>query len=175
MGGIKLENVYLRANSIVYNMKVIEKGDPAGSEGDIILDVGESLNEVYNKKDITPDEYPKDTSSTIPDIVNYNSLNKIYKSSVAVDDNVDAITDMIGSASDEEQWEKLLTFLGGIYTESPYSYSSELSRRSMGMFRDIITENEFRPNLNNWLIMGGLTHADGGTKDTYYGKKITIK
>ena len=170
MGGIKLENVYLRANSIVYNMKVIEKGDPAGSEGDIILDVGESLNEVYNKKDITPDEYPKDTSSTIPDIVNYNSLNKIYKSSVAVDDNVDAITDMIGSASDEEQWEKLLTFLGGIYTESPYSYSSELSRRSVGMFRDIITENEFRPNLNNWLIMGGLTHADGGTKDTYYGK-----
>ena len=170
MGGIELENVYLRANSIVYNMKVIEKGDPAGSEGDIILDVGESLNEVYNKKDITPDEYPKDISSTIPDIVNYNSLNKIYKSSVAVDDNVDAITDMIGSASDEEQWEKLLTFLGGIYTESPYSYSSELSRRSVGMFRDIITENEFRPNLNNWLIMGGLTHADGGTKDTYYGQ-----
>ena len=170
MGGIELENVYLRANSIVYNMKVIEKGDPAGSEGDIILDVGESLNEVYNKKDITPDEYPKDISSTIPDVVNYNSLNKIYKSSVAVDDNVDAVTDMIGSASDEEQWEKLLTFLGGIYTESPYSYSSELSRRSVGMFRDIITENEFRPNLNNWLIMGGLTHADGGTKDTYYGQ-----
>ncbi len=23
---------------------------------------------------------------------------------------------------------------------------------------------------DNWLIMGGLTHADGGTKDTYYGK-----
>ena len=170
MGGIKLENVYLRANSIVYNMKVIEKGDPAGSEGDIILDVGESLNEVYNKKDITPDEYPKDTSSTIPDVVNYNSLNKIYISSVKTSNNVNAITDMIGSASDEEQWEKLLTFLGGIYTESPYSYSSELSRRSVGMFRDIITENEFRPNLNNWLIMGGLTHADGGTKDTYYGK-----
>ena len=40
----------------------------------------------------------------------------------------------------------------------------------MGMFRDIVTENEFRPNLNNWLIMGGLTHADGGTKDTYYGQ-----
>ena len=38
------------------------------------------------------------------------------------------------------------------------------------MFRGIVTENEFRPNLNNWLIMGGLTHADGGTKDTYYGQ-----
>ena len=170
MGGIKLENVYLRANSILYNLEVIKAPDPTGSEGDIKLGVSGGLDDVYNKKDITPDEYPKDSSSTIPDIVNYNSLNKIYKSSVAVDDNVDAITDMIGSASDEEQWEKLLTFLGGIYTESPYSYSSELSRRSVGMFRDIITENEFRPNLNNWLIMGGLTHADGGTKDTYYGQ-----
>ncbi|WP_443864067.1 autotransporter domain-containing protein [Fusobacterium ulcerans] len=171
MGGIKLENVYLRANSILYNLEVIKAPtDPAENEGDIKLGVSGGLDDVYNKKDITPDEYPKDSSSTIPDIVNYNSLNKIYKSSVAVDDNVDAVTDMIGSASDEEQWEKLLTFLGGIYTESPYSYSSELSRRSVGMFRDIITENEFRPNLNNWLIMGGLTHADGGTKDTYYGQ-----
>ena len=40
----------------------------------------------------------------------------------------------------------------------------------MGMFRDIVTENEFRPNQDKWLIMGGLTHADGGTKDTYYGQ-----
>ncbi|MFV0579774.1 MAG: autotransporter domain-containing protein [Fusobacterium ulcerans] len=171
MEGIELENVYLSANSILYDLEVIKAPtDPAENEGDIKLGVSGSLDDVYNKKDITPDEYPKDISSTIPDVVNYNSLNKIYKSSVAVDDNVDAITDMIGSASDEEQWEKLLTFLGGIYTESPYSYSSELSRRSVGMFRDIITENEFRPNLNNWLIMGGLTHADGGTKDTYYGQ-----
>ena len=170
MGGIKLENVYLRANSILYNLEVIRTSDPAGNEGDIKLGVSGGLDDVYNKKDITPDEYPKDISSTIPDIVNYNSLNKIYISSVKTSNNVNAITDMIGSASDEEQWEKLLTFLGGIYTESPYSYSSELSRRSVGMFRDIITENEFRPNQDNWLIMGGLTHADGGTKDTYYGQ-----
>ena len=40
----------------------------------------------------------------------------------------------------------------------------------MGMFRDIITENQFKPNLNQWLIMGGLTHRDGGTKDSYYGQ-----
>ncbi len=100
----------------------------------------------------------------------YNSLNKIYQSSIGRDNNVDAVTGMIASSSDEEQWRKLLSFLGGIYTESPYSYSSELSRRSVGMFRDIVAENEFRPNQDKWLIMGGLTHADGGTKDTYYGK-----
>ena len=38
------------------------------------------------------------------------------------------------------------------------------------MFRDIVTENIFRPETNKWMIYGGLTHVDGGTKDTYYGK-----
>ena len=33
-----------------------------------------------------------------------------------------------------------------------------------------MTENQFKPNLNQWLIMGGLTHTDGGTKDSYYGQ-----
>ena len=165
MGGIELENVYLRANSIVYNMEVVKETESDANKGDIRLDVGTSLADIFNERAITPDPY-----RTKSDEVLYNSLNKIYQSSVKDDNNVNAVIDMIGSASDEEQWEKLLTFLGGIYTESPYSYSSELSRRSMGMFRDIITENEFRPNLNNWLIMGGLTHADGGTKDTYYGQ-----
>ena len=165
MGGIELENVYLRANSILYDLEVVEKTESDANKGDIRLDVGTSLADIFNERAITPDPY-----RTKSDEVLYNSLNKIYQSSVADDDNVDAVTGMIGSSSDEEQWRKLLSFLGGIYTESPYSYSSELSRRSAGMFRDIVTENEFRPNLNNWLIMGGLTHADGGTKDTYYGK-----
>ena len=101
----------------------------------------------------------------IPEILKYKELNKIYHGILSVDDlianfNVD---------SDE----KLSTFLGylnDIYAGNPYSYSNELSRKSVGMFRDIATENQFQPELNKWLIMGGLTHVDGGTKDTYYGK-----
>ena len=101
----------------------------------------------------------------IPEILKYKELNKIYHGILSVDDlianfNVD---------SDE----KLSTFLGylnDIYAGNPYSYSSELSRKSVGMFRDIAVENQFKPELNKWLIMGGLTHVDGGTKDTYYGK-----
>ena len=167
MGGIELENVYLKTSNIVYKVEVVDEEEAdVAAKGDIKLEVGVSLEEIYNERKITPDPYV----DGLPDEVLYNSLNKIYISSVGTSNNVNAITDMIGSASDEEQWEKLLTFLGGIYTESPYSYSSELSRRSVGMFRDIITENEFRPNQDNWLIMGGLTHADGGTKDTYYGQ-----
>ena len=99
------------------------------------------------------------------EIPEYEKLNKIYHGILSVEDlianfNVD---------SDE----KLSTFLGylnDIYAGNPYSYSSELSRKSVGMFRDIATENQFKPELNKWLIMGGLTHVDGGTKDTYYGK-----
>ena len=95
----------------------------------------------------------------------YEKLNKIYHGILSVDDlianfNVD---------SDE----KLSTFLGylnDIYAGNPYSYSSELSRKSVGMFRDIAVEGQFKPEENKWLIMGGLTHVDGGTKDTYYGK-----
>ncbi|MCF0172104.1 MAG: autotransporter outer membrane beta-barrel domain-containing protein, partial [Fusobacterium varium] len=63
-----------------------------------------------------------------------------------------------------------LGYLNDIYAGNPYSYSSELSRKSVGMFRDIAVESQFKPKLNKWLIMGGLTHVDGGTKDTYYGK-----
>ncbi|WP_416259605.1 beta strand repeat-containing protein, partial [Fusobacterium varium] len=95
----------------------------------------------------------------------YEKLNKIYHGILSVEDlianfNVD---------SDE----KLSTFLGylnDIYAGNSYSYSSELSRKSVGMFRDIAVESQFKPELNKWLIMGGLTHVDGGTKDTYYGK-----
>ena len=169
MNGAELENVYLRTSSILYELEVIGKTRSfSGDVGDIKLGVKGTLEDIYNGGDITPDSYPK--YKVIPNEVLYTSLNKIYQSSVKDDENVNAVTDMIDSTSGNEQWEKLLTFLGGVYTESPYSFSSELSRKSIGMFRDIITENEFRPNLNNWLIMGGFTHTDGGTKDTYYGK-----
>ena len=43
MGGIKLENVYLRANSILYDLKVVKEADSDANIGDIKLDVGASL------------------------------------------------------------------------------------------------------------------------------------
>ena len=95
----------------------------------------------------------------------YEKLNKIYHGILSVDD-------LIGNFNVDSD-EKLSTFLGylnDIYARNLYSYSSELSRKSVGMFRDIAVESQFKPELNKWLIMGGLTHVDGGTKDTYYGK-----
>ena len=136
------------------------------------------MDKIYNSDASGNPNNPKPEK---PSKKRYDSLNNIYKgiySSRA--ENLNALRVLIASddlgnnydenMSDEEQLRNLMSYLNSIYTETPYSFSSELSRRSVGMFRDIVTENEFRPNLNNWLIMGGLTHADGGTKDTYYGR-----
>ncbi|WP_270852750.1 autotransporter outer membrane beta-barrel domain-containing protein, partial [Fusobacterium varium] len=121
-------------------------------------------NEQDNTKVTVTSKSTLPLSPDTPEDVNYEKLNKIYQSMRVVDGVKEFNVD-----SDE----KLSTFLGylnDIYAGNPYSYSSELSRKSVGMFRDITTENQFKPELNKWLIMGGLTHVDGGTKDTYYGK-----
>ena len=157
MENIKLENMKIKASSIIDKAEI--------HEDFIRLGAGSDLSGIVN-----------------PKVNKYNSLNKIYKSIYSSrEENLDGLRDILSmtylgenydynNAVDEKQLINLMTYLDSIYTGNPYSYSSELSRKSVGMFRDIVTGNEFRPNLNNWLIMGGLTHADGGTKDTYYGK-----
>ena len=103
-------------------------------------------------------------SPTTPEYTNYGKLNKIYQSMRVVDGvkefNVDT----------DEKFSSFIGYLNDIYAGNPYSYSSELSRKSMGMFRDIAVENQFKADTGKWMIYGGLTHIDGGTKDTYYGK-----
>ncbi|BBA52059.1 hypothetical protein FV113G1_24090 [Fusobacterium varium] len=110
-------------------------------------------------------EVTVETKSTLPlSYTNYYRLNKIYQSMRTVDGikefNVDT----------DEKFSSFIGYLNDIYAGNPYSYSSELSRKSMGMFRDIVTENSFKADTGKWMIYGGLTHIDGGTKDTYYGK-----
>ena len=157
MKNIELENMIIKASSIIDNAEI---------DGDYIhLGAGSDLSGIVN-----------------PKVSKYDSFNEIYKSLYSsTGENLDALRDMLSmtflgrnydynNATDEEQLKILMTYLNSIYTGTPYSYSSELSRRSAGMFRDIITENQFRPDLNRWLVMGGLTHTDGGTKDTYYGQ-----
>ena len=163
MKNIELRNLYFKTSSVIDGYDVKDKEY-------IILGAHGSLNGIYK-----PENTGKDSHR-------YEALNNIYKGIYSsTDDNLNALRVLISSneklgnnydenLNDEEQLKNLLSYLGSIYTETPYSFSSELSRKSMGMFRDIITENQFKPNLNQWLIMGGLTHRDGGTKDTYYGK-----
>ncbi|WP_462425593.1 autotransporter outer membrane beta-barrel domain-containing protein [Fusobacterium varium] len=156
MENIELENMKVRANSIIDKVEI--------SDEYIHLGAGSDLSGIVN-----------------PKVSKYDSLDKIYKSLYSsTEENLDALRDILSmtylgthygyNTSNEEQLKNLMSYLDSIYTGTPYSVSSELSRRSAGMFRDIVTENQFRPDLNKWLVMGGLTHTDGGTKDSYYGQ-----
>ncbi|MHD0317424.1 autotransporter family protein [Fusobacterium sp. THCT1E2] len=106
------------------------------------------------------------TRPTNPDNVTYEKLNKIYHSLCSP--LVNGLENF--NVDNDEKLSIFLGYLNDIYAGNPYSYSSELSRKSTGMFREIITENQFKANTGKWMIYGGLTHVDGGTKDTYYGK-----
>ena len=158
-----------------------------GSTIKIGMNLGNGLYGIENEEIIYGDKFTLDSTSLLHSVkktsntevlittktslpkspagaINYDELDKIYQSMR----DVDGVKEF-----DVDTNKKLSTFLGylnDIYAGNPYSYSSELSRKSVGMFRDIATENQFQPELNKWLIMGGLTHVDGGTKDTYYGK-----
>ena len=161
MTDIELKNLYIKTSSPIDGYKITDREN-------IILGAYGSLNEIYR---------PENTRTN----KRYESLNNIYKGIYSsTDENLNALRALISfnnfgnnyeeNMSDDEQLKNLMSYLNSIYAETPYSFSSELSRKSTGMFRDIVTENHFRPDLNKWMIMGGLTHADGGTKDTYYGQ-----
>ena len=167
-----------------------------GVSDDSIINIGMKLGDglygIENKEIIYSDKFTLDTTSVLhsverkgdsstevivrskpdlplspdtPEDVNYEKLNKIYQSMRVVDGVKEFDVDS------DEKLSIFLGYLNDIYAGNPYSYSSELSRKSVGMFRDIATENQFKPEQNKWLILGGLTHVDGGTKDTYYGKE----
>ena len=124
-----------------------------------------TTSKLHTLKKLTTNEVEVIAVENLPDHLKYLQLNKIYHGILSVDD-------LIGNfnVEDDEKLSIFLAYLNDIYAGNPYSYSSELSRKSTGMFRDIVTENIFRPETNKWMIYGGLTHVDGGTKDTYYGK-----
>ena len=155
LNGAGNENIISFGSTTLGDGLVPEKGT---------LDTTSALHtlEIINNKDVKVI-----VRQNIPgffEIPEYEKLNKIYHGILSVED-------LIANFNvDDESLSIFLGYLNDIYAGNPYSYSSELSRKSVGMFRDIATENQFKPELNKWLIMGGLTHVDGGTKDTYYGK-----
>ena len=80
---------------------------------------------------------------SIPEILKYKGLNEVYY-------GIGSVNDLIGNFNikSDEQLVTFIEYLNDIYAGNPYSYSSELSRKSAGMFRDIVTENNFKPETN---------------------------
>ena len=142
----------------------LKTGHEADYQRDVTLETTSVLHSV--KRETGTNNLEITARVNLPNSPNlrYEKLNKIYHSIVSVED-------LLGNFNvDDEGLVLFLDYLNNIYAGSPYSYSSELSRKSAGMFRDIVVDNIFRPEKDKWMIYGGLTHIDGGTKDTYYGK-----
>ena len=137
------------------------KGNESGIR-DMTLDTTSLL---HNITKIDSSSVKVSTVENIPyvDIVNYNELNKIYQSIRSVD--------KVGSfnVDNDEKLTAFTKYLHDIYVANPYAYSAELSRKTMGIMRDI-ADKDLHPDLKEWAIFGGLTHIDGGTENSYYGK-----
>lgn len=100
----------------------------------------------------------------MPTSIDYSKLNSIYQSM--------RITDQVKEfdVTDDKKLSGFTSYLNDIYAGNPYSFSSELSRKSINMFSDVVMGRDLHSEVNKWAIYGGLTHIDGGTKDTYFGK-----
>ena len=142
------------------------KGNEINYSSDITLDSLSLLHDIekLSSEDVLIKAKKELPTMPYPDDINYYQLNKVYKGILSTDQI--KYFDVVS----QENLSALLGYLNDVYAGNPYSYSSELSRKSMGIFRDIITENLFKADTGKWMIYGGLTHIDGGTKDTYYGK-----
>lgn len=154
LGNTKIEDgVRVKTVSILTTAKVIETED----ETTIIIEPVTknhygSLNNIYKGIYSSNDE-------------NFIKLKSIIKSNLTEANKGDYTT-----IRDEEQLINLLSYLKEIYTETPYSFSSEASRKSLGVFSNIIKDNNFKAKEGEIITYGGLTHNNGTGTDRFYGK-----
>ena len=118
-------------------------------------------SEINPEEDIT---FPEEGENPVIDGIEYSKLNSIYQSMTSTDET------KYFDVSDDKKLEGFIKYLADVYRANPYSYSSELSRKSMDMLKNSVLGRELRPDIHKWAVYGGLTHVDGGTKDKYYGR-----
>ena len=118
-------------------------------------------SEINPGEDIT---FPEEGENPVIDGIEYSKLNSIYQSMTSTDET------KYFDVSDDKKLEGFIKYLADVYRANPYSYSSELSRKSMDMLKNSVLGRELRPDIHKWAVYGGLTHVDGGTKDKYYGR-----
>ena len=118
-------------------------------------------SEIKPEEDIT---FPEEGENPVIDGIEYSKLNSIYQSMTSTDET------KYFDVSDDKKLEGFIKYLADVYRANPYSYSSELSRKSIDMLKNSVLGRELRPDIHKWAVYGGLTHVDGGTKDKYYGR-----
>ena len=152
------ETISFGTTSLDESMKGNEKGFKEAT-----IDTTSLLHNIEKIDDKTVKVSTEENIPYVSD-VNYNELNTVYQSIRSVDG--------VGefNVTDDKALVEFTNYLHDIYAGNPYSFSSELSRKSVNMFSDVVMGRDLHPEVNKWAIYGGLTHIDGGTKDTYFGK-----
>lgn len=140
------------------------KGNEIGYTSGITLDTISLLHSLAKVEGNTVKVNTVENLPSLPTSIDYSKLNSIYQSM--------RITDQVKEfdVTDNKKLSGFTSYLNDIYAGNPYSFSSELSRKSVNMFSDVVMGRDLHPEVNKWAIYGGLTHIDGGTKDTYFGK-----
>ena len=125
------------------NESIISFGNTNLGDGLVIgnggtFDITSQLHTIFK---ISDNEVKITVRIDIPEILKYKELNKIYHGILSVEDLIANF-----NVNSNESLSVFLGYLNDVYAGNPYSYSSELSRKSVGMFRDIATENQFKPD-----------------------------
>mgnify|MGYP001237641231 CR=1 FL=1 len=139
MTGVKLENVSVKTDSDLYGV--------TNTDGeDFKVTVEGSLSGVI------------ENGSQNGDIVlpeGYERLEGVFQGFTSSSD-FEEIKGKLTKA------DKVVAYTKEIAFQSPYALSSELSRKSIKGFTNIVEDKDLKPELGSWAVTGGLTHTDGG-------------
>ena len=172
LNGLKEGAIIELGNTLDSSMK----GNEIGYSEDITLDTTSLLHDIKKRNDtsvivetvkdlptVNPNPPVEKPDYELDDDLLYEKLNEIYKSIREADE--------VGefNVTNNEELCSFLKYLHDIFAENPYAYSSELSRKTMSMMKNL-ADRDLKPDYKEWAIYGGFTHVDGGTKDTFYGR-----
>lgn len=139
MTGVKLENVSVKTNSDLYGVTSTDGEDfKVTVEGSLSGVIG---NGSQNGDIVLPDGYER--------------LEGVFQGFTSSSD-FEEIKEKLTKA------DKVVAYTKEIAFQSPYALSSELSRRSIKGFTNIVEDKDLKPELGSWAVTGGLTHTDGG-------------
>lgn len=139
MAGVKLENVSVKTDSDLYGVTSTDGEDfKVTVEGSLSVVIG---NGSQNGDIVLPEGYER--------------LEGVFQGFVSSSD----FEEIKGELTKAD---KVVAYTKEIAFQSPYALSSELSRRSIKGFTNIVEDRDLKPELGSWAVTGGLTHTDGG-------------
>lgn len=164
------DNYKFKSNTSIHNVKVEKNGN-------LKINISENIpvEPILPPKPENPSTNPNIIYEIVP---NYNYLNKIYKSIVS--SGIDSMRKTIQLNEDldngiikkteKESIIAQLEFYGKIFNTTPYSYSNEISKKSIHLIVDEIFENNRILEKEEWQFGGKILGKGLDDKNNFYGR-----